>query len=168
MVRMRQLWEVREVLLGVITRAQQTLCHGDPSEQNLLDAGVTTVALDWAFTGIGAVGEDLAVLLRSRLPGTVRYAALDAALFEGYLAGLREAGWNGDPRGVRLGYTAAVALRYALSCWPVRAFNDYATRVRIEQSHDHSIEELVDWAAEFRAIALDRADEARSLAADVL
>jgi hypothetical protein len=37
--------------------------------------------------------------------------ALDAALFEHYLEGLGEAGWRGDRRAVRFGYTAACAMR---------------------------------------------------------
>jgi hypothetical protein len=34
--------------------------------------------------------------------------------FTGYLEGLREAGWRGDPAQVRLAYCAASALRYGL------------------------------------------------------
>ncbi len=36
---------------------------------------------------------------------------LEEIVFEGYLEGLREVGWQGDPQQVRLGYTAA-SVRY--------------------------------------------------------
>ena len=39
---------------------------------------------------------------------------LDAACFAGYVAGLREAGWVGDERLVRLGFTADAALRFTV------------------------------------------------------
>src|SRR4051812_46457902 len=37
---------------------------------------------------------------------------LDHAVFDGYLAGLAAAGWRGDPAPVRLGFAAAIALRW--------------------------------------------------------
>ena len=44
---------------------------------------------------------------------------LDAACFAGYVTGLREAGWAGDERVVRLGFTAAAALRYSVGTLPI-------------------------------------------------
>ena len=43
-----------------------------------------------------------------------RAQELEEIVFEGYLEGLRHAGWRGDPRQVRLGY-AAGSLRYRLA-----------------------------------------------------
>ena len=37
---------------------------------------------------------------------------MDRLCFEGYLQGLRDAGWNGDPKIVRTGYTVSLMLRY--------------------------------------------------------
>lgn len=76
-----------------------------------------TVAVDWAFLGTAAVGEELAslvcasVMLADADPDRVR--ELGETCFEGYLAGLRDAGWDGDPKLVRLGY-AAGTIRYGL------------------------------------------------------
>jgi hypothetical protein len=39
---------------------------------------------------------------------------MDRLCFEGYLQGLREAGWNGDPRVVRTGYAITLMLRYPI------------------------------------------------------
>jgi hypothetical protein len=39
---------------------------------------------------------------------------MDRICFEGYLQGLRDAGWNGDPKLVRMGYTVSCMLRYPI------------------------------------------------------
>ncbi|HEX8919379.1 MAG TPA: hypothetical protein VF898_12805 [Chloroflexota bacterium] len=39
---------------------------------------------------------------------------MERPIFEGYLRGLREAGWRGDRRLVRFGYAASAALRYTV------------------------------------------------------
>ena len=73
-----------------------------------------TVALDWATTGIGILGEELVPLFATTLRFfTVeigRIAELDALIFAGYIEGLRAAGWQGDARLVRFGFTAQAAL----------------------------------------------------------
>jgi hypothetical protein len=164
LARVYRLREERESLIAVVAQLPQTFCHGDASDQNLLGSDVETVAIDWAWAGIGAVGEDLTVLLRSRLRESVGFAELDAVLFRGYVDGLRDAGWAGDERTARLGYTTAIGLRYGLNCFPVRAFHDEVLRARLEQSVGWTLEQIVDWFAGFRVFALDLADEARSLA----
>ena len=39
---------------------------------------------------------------------------LDQMVFDGYVEGLAEAGWHGDPRLVRLGYAASSALCFGI------------------------------------------------------
>jgi len=73
---------------------------------------------------------------------------LDDLAFEGYLEGLRDAGWRGDPRQVRLGYTAS-SLRYSLGTaadmLPVMIDENY--HARIQQTLGCSVEECCDrWA----------------------
>jgi len=64
------------------------------------------------------VGEELAPLVAASVlfagadPGALR--ELDACVFELYLEGLREAGWQGDTRLVRLGLALAAFLRYSM------------------------------------------------------
>jgi hypothetical protein len=96
------------------------LCHWDAHRANLAsriapDGAVETVAFDWAGIGWGPAGADLSKLLSQAvnffgLP-VEALPALDARLFEAYLAGLRDAGWRGDGRAVRLAYVAASAAR---------------------------------------------------------
>lgn len=111
----------RAVLLDALDRLPQGLQHGDAGRKNLFArrrAGRDeTVAIDWSMLGIGALGEDAATLAGSSVVwfqvDTADAAAVEEACLEGYLAGLHDAGWRGDPGEVRLGVTVALALRFA-------------------------------------------------------
>ncbi len=111
------LWAERERFLAVLEHLPQTLCHLDVFRHNLLIRSdpAQTVAVDWAFGGIGPVGVELVALLWvglvfDELP-PVPLPELDQRIFEHYAGGLRSAGWQGDLRLARLGYTAAIGLR---------------------------------------------------------
>jgi len=77
-----------------------------------------TVAVDWAFTEIGAVGEELAPLVIASLllfevAVGLPWDVVEAVL-TGCLVGLREAGRGGDKSVVRLGFLATAALLYTV------------------------------------------------------
>ena len=80
--------------------------------------GAETVVLDWAYLSIGAIGEDLVSLIVASVAfyeiGLEYAHELEVQVLEGYLEGLREAGWHGDAEIVRQGYAAAGALRYGI------------------------------------------------------
>lgn len=116
------LWQERERFLTLLDQLPQTLCHFDAFRRNLFtssdSAGVTRlVAVDWAFTGQGALGVEVHCLTAVGIAffdvELAQAQALDEIVFAGYLAGLDDVGWRGDPRQVRLAYTAT-AIRYAL------------------------------------------------------
>lgn len=116
--RILRLWGERERLLTALDRLPRCLCHYDTVRQNLMirhsAAGqVETVALDWAALGIGVVGEEIATLFavspRFFAVDITRFAELDQTIFTAYLAGLREAGWQGDAQQARFGYAANAA-----------------------------------------------------------
>lgn len=117
-------WQEREVFYRILERLPQVFCHRDLFGRNLMErkgngAGQSeTVLIDWAYAGIGALGEELVPLVQATyLWGEVRrgsYQELEKAVFSGYVEGLQESGWRGDPRLVRLGYAAASALRYSI------------------------------------------------------
>ncbi|MBC8093292.1 MAG: phosphotransferase, partial [Pseudonocardia sp.] len=116
--RLHALWEERELYTTVVESLPATVCHLDVWPPNLVADGGDSVLLDWSFAGIGAIGEDVGNLVPDCVfDGWLAPAdlpALDAAVTAGHLAGLRAAGWDGDPREVRLGVVAAGAAKY---CW---------------------------------------------------
>lgn len=122
--RLARLWSERDAFLDVLDSLPATFCHRDAWPPNLLvrekqGGGRETVALDWAFAGIGPVGEDIApLIIWSSLPDadceTVQEAVLNS-----YLAGLGEVGWDGDSDIVRRGYAATAILRYCFICTAV-------------------------------------------------
>jgi hypothetical protein len=122
-LRLRDLWAERETFLRILDRLPQTMCHHDAFRRNLFarrraDGEEQTVAIDWAFAGIGAVGGELTPLVQGSLGFfEVRDCApreLTEAALAAYVTGLREAGWDGDERLVRLGFLATAALLYTV------------------------------------------------------
>jgi hypothetical protein len=110
------LWDDREALLAALDRVPRTLCHLDFWPRNLFDDGGATVAIDWAFVGLGAVGEDAGNLVPdSVLDGFVppeRIDELHDLVWAEYLAGLRDSSWPGEERDARLGFCVGAALKY--------------------------------------------------------
>ena len=169
-----RLWAERETFLSALDRLPQTFCHLDAFRRNLFarrgpGGHDQTVAVDWAFVGIGAVGEEIVPLVQASLcffeVELIKAQELDEMVFEGYLDGLRDAGWRCDPRLVRLGYAAAGAMRY-----PIGATGGFLPVVLDESSHSwveqvwgFPIGEIADLLAEVWLFLFGLADEAREL-----
>jgi hypothetical protein len=115
--RLRQLWAGRHRILALAGTAERTLCHLDVWPANLADDAGTSVLLDWAFTGEGAVGEDLANLIidsfTDGLMDMARLPELAETAVDGYLAGLRDGGWTGSDDAVRTWIHASGAAKYS-------------------------------------------------------
>jgi Phosphotransferase enzyme family len=113
----RPLWEQRFALVAQSGNAPRTLCHLDVWPMNLIAEGERNVLLDWAFTGEGALGEDVANLIVDSFADGFLDAALlpevEAATTDGYLRGLRDGGWHGDPEDVRRAIALTGAAKYA-------------------------------------------------------
>jgi hypothetical protein len=109
-------------LLSLLNLAPSTLCHNDFWTRNLFgDARQPTAVIDWAFVGSGPMGSDIANMVASAgfdafVPAE-HLASFSEQVFSAYLGGLRQGGWKGDQRTVRLGYLAS-ASKYA---WVVAA-----------------------------------------------
>lgn len=113
----RRLVGARERLLSLVEAAPRTRCHLDAWVCNAVrrpDGEV--VLLDWSFVGDGALGEDLGNWLPDACNDlfwpAARLPELRDATLPAYLDGLREGGWSGDERVVRLAMTAS-AVKYA-------------------------------------------------------
>jgi hypothetical protein len=167
--RVLHLWGERELFLDAIERLPQTFCHLDAFPRNLLiHQSREIVALDWSFAGIGAVGTELAPMVAAGVcfydAEPEQMPAIDELVFQGYLEGLRAAGWDGNSDLVRVGYTTAASLRYGLFPMGVFMLND-ELRVRFENLFAHRAIDIADRWAKIATFLLDRADEARHLLA---
>lgn len=164
-------WAERDTFLNALDRVPQTLCHMDAFRRNLFarrgaDGRDQTVAIDWAFTGTGALGEDI-VPLSAATVGFFeveidQMQELDDIVFEGYLNGLRDTGWRGDPRAVRFAYAAASALRYLFPIG-LNLLLEEGGRAWLEQAFGRTIDEMLDSWANSRRFLLGLAHEARAL-----
>jgi hypothetical protein len=161
-------------LVAILTDLPQALCHHDAAQANLVasrwaDGEIETVAIDWESIGPGAIGADLASLVF----GTMRRGDfdsngaddLDRVAFVGYLNGLRDAGWDGPAQQVRLGYTAAISLRWSLLFSALRAVVDEAARHKAADDWRMPPDQLLRQWISLSRFLLDRADEANELSA---
>ena len=171
--RILRLWRAREPLLQALERVPKTLCHLDAFRRNLFsrpgaEGREQTVAIDWDFMGVAPLGEELSVLVQASLyfdeVEVAQARSLDEHTFAGYMAGLEEAGWQGDWRLVRFGYTASLALA-CLGCLQIvlsflLAETGYA---RPKQYREQPVEERMSRQADVWRILLRLADEAMEL-----
>jgi carboxylesterase len=149
------IWDEYIRMLKVLDELPQTFCHQDAFERNLFSRGAQVVAVDWGYAGIAPLGAELAPLVGvasslGRIPSS-QLKNLDQACFEGYLEGLREAGFTPDARQVRLGYTITVLLRYILG----------ATVGEVLPALLESEEARRLWAAGF-GVAADKVEESEA------
>jgi hypothetical protein len=171
---LRPLWGNRDRLCDALHRLPQTFCHHDANARNLIarcdaDVGDRTVAVDWAFAGIGPLGYEIVPLCGELLP-SFRFEFTDAMdlieeIFTGYLAGLTDVGWRGDRGSVRIGFTAALAMRYGACGGPANV-SDLLDGARLwvpEQRWGRPIGEIMDRWADCSRFVLRLADEARAL-----
>lgn len=99
-------------LLPAFERLPACYCHHDAHRRNLIDAigadgQSETVAIDWALTGPGRLGEEIGASMIVALefldiPAS-RAHEFDQLTFAAYVDGLRDAGWRGDQRLARIG-----------------------------------------------------------------
>ena len=172
--RLLRLHTEREDFLAVLERLPQTLSHLDAFPGNLLArrtaAGAEqTVALDWAFVGIAAVGEEVGHLIAwSMMLGAVAVTEseeLRAIVLAGYREGLREAGWPDSSvertRAVERGAAVAAALRWALSAAnsAVRPAFDAPARATMERSTGRPVAEGMARRARLVSFLLNWLDE---------
>ncbi|HEX8101915.1 MAG TPA: phosphotransferase [Solirubrobacteraceae bacterium] len=111
-----RLHAARDRLLALSEALPRTVCHLDVWPNNVIRRpGGEVVFLDWAFAGDGAIGEDVGNLVPDAVFDLLlphdQLDELDTRLTRAYVDGLRDAGWTGDERLVRLGICAS-AVKY--------------------------------------------------------
>jgi hypothetical protein len=173
LARFLRLWEERDLFLDALDSLPQTLCHLDLFRRNLFarktaDGDDQTVVIDWAFAGRGAIGLELVPLVLASVAfnevDLARAQALEDIVFEGYLEGLRDAGWRGNTRQVRLGYTAGcLRIRLGELNRAMDMILDENQHSFVEQVYGRSMEEIEDHWAQVGSLCDSLIDEARGL-----
>lgn len=112
------------------------------------------VAIDWSYGGIASIGEEMAPLVNASIGfGAVTLSEafrLEQIVLEGYVAGLRDAGWRGDPDQVKFSYAATLYWRYAIGGFAgemVPYMLDERAHAAVEAAWGRSMEELADATA---------------------
>lgn len=169
-----RIWEEREQFYQVLRDLPQVLQHGDATRRNLMALPGNaddphTGAIDWGFIGVGAVGEDLVGTVVSMAIWFPYFTpdqlpALESIVLDGYIDGLRQTGWRGDPQLVRLGYLCSVALRRGPNTvFPEVLAMDPPVADGLQQRFGWPIGEWADRLVLVRRFAIQRAEEARQL-----
>jgi len=142
-------WDEHEAVLDFLDELPQVFCHQDAFKGNLFTRRGKTIAIDWGYSGIAPVGAELVALV----PGSIgmfeipvdKIGELDQSCFESYLQGLREAGWSGNPKLVRMGYAITCLLRYPVGASVgdgLPRLLDQESRFKLEDTFDKSADEL--------------------------
>ncbi|MCY3780588.1 MAG: phosphotransferase [Chloroflexi bacterium] len=166
------IWRDREQFRLALSKLPSTFCHYDAFRRNILHGRDRIFLIDWALAGVGGVGEDLVSLVAVSLyykGFTQTYASkLDDIVFANYVNGLREAGWQGDQRQARIGYTCGMTLRGLAGVkQDINLLADSSNHDQLRQNnHTDSLEDIARFFAEIRQFRLLKmAREARSLLA---
>jgi len=109
------------------------------------------VAVDWSYNGIAPVGSEIGQLIHASMGfGAVPLAdayRLEKIALDGYMDGLSEAGWQGDPGMIRFGYTAFTYWRNAIGAFAgemVPWLLDEQYHPFVEQVFGKPIEQVAD------------------------
>jgi hypothetical protein len=167
--RVARIWSTRSETFDRLDRAPPTLCHHDFWTRNLIheptaNGSMTTVAIDWAYAGIGALGSDLATLVSDAIndrfiPGD-QTEALSNALFDAYQRGLSDSGAKVDVRALRFAYCATVSLKYL---WLIPELFAVAARTDPNEPFAADLVEVFTARSQFARHLLALTDEASAL-----
>ena len=169
--RILQIWAEKWRFITANDYLPRVFCHNDAHRRNLmLRTGVSgqeeLIGIDWAFCGPGGLGNDLGELVGTRLSyfavEPAQAVELEAAVFEGYLAGLRDAGWSGNEGLARLGYTISLALWWGATL-PCEAalLQPGESKINAVAKYGRPLEAVLPGWSTLSEFALDRSEEAR-------
>ena len=120
------MWHKRDQYLAVLDALPKTACHLDFWPPNLfLESSDSLAMIDWAYAGIGTVGEDIGNLLPDSVDdGFFPYERahdLTEAVSAGYIDGWRSVDAGMDPRVLRLGFLMSAVTKYTwVAPWVLR------------------------------------------------
>jgi hypothetical protein len=166
-----RLLDEREAFIQVTEQLPQVFSHFDFQRRNLIirqtDVGQDElVALDWAMAGTSALGGELVPLIGASAflfeiePGDL--PNIESEVYQEYLAGLQEAGWDGDQQRLRLAYTIWLALWCGANGPGSAGYWGAENGPGIAQFDCQPEEMLAGWAI-LSEFAVERGEEARRL-----
>ncbi len=169
-----QLLAEKERFFDINDRLPQVLCHHDAGRRNFMwshspqTGAEELISIDWAFTGIGALGNDLGQLVETSMffldYDPTDAETLEAASLEGYLAGIADNDITVDARLVQLGYLISLSLWMGIMLPGWAAFMlPSDSGVNVQAMYGHTADEVLTGWVQLHDFCLDRADEARTL-----
>jgi hypothetical protein len=166
-------------LIAFLDRLPICLCHHDAFRRNLLARDLPgedakTYAIDWSMFGYGRVGQETGIttavsLVWMEFDGS-QAEELDQIIFESYVDGLRDAGWHGDIRSARFGYTTTASLSMGLSWLTFMGANGISSEEGergIESDFGYPIDDILAQWASVLPFLLDLSDEALQLMEEI-
>jgi hypothetical protein len=170
-----QIWKSYQIfnkhvdsMLKSLVHMPRVLAHQDLSQKNMFlhktnSKNDQLILIDWQFMSISGIGEDLGKLFgvnmsTNNIPQH-KYEDYKNSIFEYYLQGLRETGWQGDERIARYGYCTSVAMRCV---WEVPQFIYQAAKL-VEEPDNIILQERVSQLEKIIFIQMEMAKEAEDL-----
>jgi len=166
--RQRRLVADRAALERRLAALPPTLAHNQAMRRSLLAVSVAgrpeaLAAVDWGLVGVSPVGTDAGCLFGWARGLTEvqehELRPLAQLVLDGYLAGLRAAGWRGDARAARTGFAATAAL-HALMWVPFILVTDEARRDGLAQKYQTDPDTMAATHAASLTLLHELADEA--------
>jgi hypothetical protein len=158
-------WDERDRLLRLLDELPQTVCHQDAFRRNLFSQPERTVAIDWGYAGIAPIGAEAVPLVCGSIGFfEVPYhlaKRLDQVVFDGYVEGLRDAGWRGSRRDIRFSFVLTALLRYVIAgsigeMFAQATAGEYSRlEAALDRSMDQVIEHSNDQIAYYQALAVE-------------
>jgi hypothetical protein len=152
---LRRAWLRCKANVQMYKSAPKTLCHFDAHQENLLwneERRDHLVAIDWAYVGPGALGQEIVVMISQRTRSGQDLAPawlcdFSEEVYGHYVEGLRQVGWAGSDDEVRVGYLAyATILEAAMT---VSRLYQALNRARGEQTTMYTLEDTVLYQWEY-------------------
>ena len=166
-----RIWAEKWQFIAANEHLPRVLCHNDAHRRNLMlltspGGEENLVGIDWAFCGPGGLGNDLGELVGTSLSYFAvepdRAEELESAVFEGYQAGLRDAGWAGTDRLAWLGYLISLSLWWGATLPNAAAeLQPGETRFNVEAKYGRPAAAVLQGWQTFADFILERADQAR-------
>jgi len=148
-------WNRSKAYVQIYKSAPKTLCHFDAHQDNLLwneERDEDLVAIDWAYVGPGALGQDVVLLIFHRtLPGKglapARLREFSEDVYGHYVAGLHEIRWGGPDDEIRVGYLAYATILWAGTT--VMVLSQALSRYQSQQVAADMLEDTVKYRWEY-------------------